>query len=938
VPGYKETLNLPRTDFPMKADLVRREPQFLELWNKMDVYGQIRERRAGAEKFILHDGPPYASGSIHIGTGLNKALKDIIIRFKTMQGYDAPFIPGWDCHGLPIEHQVMKELGKAARDMSVEDIRTRCREYAMAHIGQHKAQFTALGVFGDWERPYLTLDHDYEAAVMDALADLVEKGYIYKALRPIHWCMHCRTALAEAELEYADDESPSIYVKFPMIDSVAELYDGIGDEPVSVLIWTTTPWTLPANRAIALHPYNDYVAVRWNDPNTGRPEVVILAAERIDAVMQAVGVTEFTKLNSRRGSELEGLKYRHCLDPERACPIVLANYVTLDDGTGCVHTAPGHGREDYLTGLEYDIEIASPVDQAGCFTEEAKVFAGMKVWNANPEICSKLKNDGLLVHEEVFSHSYPHCWRCKKPVIFRATEQWFVSVEHENLRQRMLAAIAKVNWVPAWGRSRIEAMVQERPDWCISRQRIWGVPVPAFNCKSCGKAVLTVETVRAAQKLFAESGSDAWFTTDTAEIVPDGLACPDCGGADFEKETDILDVWFESSVSHRAVIDGREELTFPADLYLEGSDQHRGWFQVSLLSSMAANDAAPFRTVLTHGFVVDENGQKMSKSLGNFISLEDGLNEFGGDMLRMWSASVDYRQDINVSRSTLEHLSQAYRRIRNTFRHLLANTSDFDPATQNVPYDQMLEIDRWALSRLHNLVGQVTRAYEEYQFHRVWHMVHNFCTVEMSAFYLDVLKDRLYTLGATSVERRSGQTAFNEMLLTLVRLMAPILVHTTEEVWQEMEGKVDAPSVHLSDWPEADAERIDADLEARWERLGKVRQAVNKALEDAKQAKLIGGSLEACVSLNITDAGLLDFLRDYEDELPTVFIVSEVKLPDKPAPVSADNGVAEEVTVDVRRCQHAKCERCWNLRASVGSSADHPALCRRCVGVVTGAL
>jgi len=932
---YKKTINLPRTNFPMKADLIRREPEFRKKWEEMDLYGLIRKARAGAKKYILHDGPPYPTGDLHIGTGLNKILKDIVVKYKTMRGYDAPFLPGWDCHGLPIEHQVMKELGEKAKELSSAEIRQRCRDYAMKYVDLQRQQFQGLGVTGDWYKPYLTLDPKYEAGVIDVFARLVERGFVYRSLKPIHWCMRCETALAEAELEYQEDESPSIFVNFRMVDDVSHFFDGIGDEDVYIMIWTTTPWTLPANMAIALNREFNYCAVRYTNPKTGKREITILAENCAASVMHLIGVSDFERLGSVRGDKLENLRYRHVF-ADRTCPIVLADYVSLEDGTGCVHTAPGHGQEDYMTGLQYGLEIMSPVDSRGVFTDEAGEFAGMEIWKANDVITRKLDELGVLLHSETMTHSYPHCWRCKEPVIFRATEQWFINVDHNDLRKNALEIIKnKVKWVPPWGEIRISNMVSERPDWCISRQRAWGVPIPAFYCKKCRAVLLKKEVVEHVRDVFREEGADSWFRKDASAFIPEGTKCEKCGGTEFEKETDIFDVWFESGSSHHAVLQQYEGMEFPADLYLEGSDQHRGWFQLSLLPCVATQDCAPFRTVLTHGFVLDEKGEKMSKSRGNFISCADALAEFGGDILRLWTSSLDYKVDMNVSRDLIRRTGDSYRRIRNTFRYLLGLLNDFDPAQHSVPYKELLEIDKWALSRTQRLIEAVTRAYEEFQFHRVFQLIHNFCAVEMSAFYIDVLKDRTYTFAANSKERRAAQTAMHNILLTLVRLCAPVLVYTSDEVWWEIKHKdEDVPSVHLAHWPEVKTEWLDDELEKRWERLLEVRTDVARELEKLRKAGDIGSSLDARVALCAKDDRLRAFLEEYREQLPTIFIVSEVELLPEPEDGSVAGVLLPSLQIKVEPSKLPKCERCWNRRDSVGKHPDHPTLCSRCVAVV----
>lgn len=935
---YKDTLNLPKTSFPMKADLVRREPEIQRMWDEMNLYAKIRAARSQARKagrrFLLHDGPPYVTGELHIGTGLNKILKDVVVRFKTMSDYDAPFVPGWDCHGLPIEHKVLQELGPKAHDLSELEIRHLCRQYALKNKDIQLQQFKRLGILGDWKHPYLTLAPEYEAGEMEVLRDLVAQGYVVRRRMPIHWCLSCQTALADAELEYDDEPSPSIYVKYPLLDSLADLLPIPADAEASVLIWTTTPWTLPANMAIAVHPKAMYAAVRYRDPHSGKSEILLLAEPLVHAVMKTCGVSHFNLLGKTLGATLENRRYRHVLN-DQPCPIVLADYVTLEDGTGCVHTAPGHGLEDYQTGLAYHLEVFSPVGHDGRFTDQVPLFAGQNVFEANPLITAHLANKGHLLFETRFTHSYPHCWRCKQPVIFRATHQWFISLDHNNLRQRMLEEIRRVQWYPDWGRIRIESMVSEAPDWCISRQKCWGVPIPAFYCKTCGQVILSAQTVEAARQVVLREGTDGWFTHSAAEILPPGFTCKQCGGHDFDKENDILDVWFDSGTSHRAVMSNTEGLGYPADLYLEGTDQHRGWFQKSLLTAVASNGTTPFLAVLTHGFVVDDKGEKMSKSRGNFISVADALKEFGSDIQRLWVTSIDYRRDINTSRDIISKMAESYRRIRNTFRYLLANLCDFDPQRHSVPLHKMLEIDRWALARTHRLIQSVLQAYDEFQLHRVYHLTHEFCTVHMSAFYLDILKDRMYTFAPDSLERRSGQTAMFEILHALTRLLAPVLVHTTEEVWTHIRTLAGGPeSVHLTLMPEVNPQYFDEALEQRWNELENVRTDVARELEKLRAAKTIGSSLEAAVELATDDQALAELLRSYETQLPTIFIVSEVVLRDGISDGAPRGQLLPALAIRVQRSEHPKCVRCWNLRPSVGQDAEHPGLCDRCLSVL----
>jgi len=954
--NYRETVNLPQTSFPMKANLRQREPEVQKRWREMRLYELIRQARAGRPKFILHDGPPYASGELHIGTGLNKILKDLVVRSRTMMGFDAPFVPGWDCHGQPIEHRVLQELGPGALQTPTPVIRRRCRQFAEKHMRGHIAQFQGLGVSGDFDHPYTTLAFSYEQGILSLFADLVEKGYVYKRLKPIHWDWETRSALAEAELEYEEVKSPAIYVKFPMADDVRDLFPGLAGDPTSMLIWTTTPWTLPANLAIALAENADYVALRYPDPVTNRAEVVIFAEDLVEPVMAKVGVASYEVVGKCRGGQLEGRKYRHVFNG-RLCPIVMAPYVSLEDGTGCVHTAPGHGREDYETALRYNLEIFSPVDDAGKLTAEAGEFAGLHVFDADPKIVERLREMGHLMRSETVTHSYPHGWRSKKPVIFRATEQWFVSVEHCGLREAMLEAIKKVRWLPEWGEIRITSMVQERPDWCISRQRSWGVPIPAFYCTRCGALLLTKESVLAVADLFGRKGSDSWYETDPAEILPAGSKCSGCGNATFRKETDIFDVWFESGSSHRSVLRTTEGLQWPADLYLEGTDQHRGWFQLSMLTAVAADGEPPFKTVLTHGFVVDEKGEKMSKSLGNFISVEEALKEFGAELQRLWTASVDYRNDINASREIIRRMDEPYRRFRNTFRYLLANLHDFDPRVNRVLAENMAQVDQWALARTARMLDAAQKGYDEFQFYRVYQALYSFCTVDLSSFYLDVVKDRLYCEGANSLLRRSAQTVLYEILQVLVRVLAPILVHTCEEVWDAMPWakKEGEKSVHLASffWLKSrseDESAINLDLgSAReladymdWERLMAVREDVARELEKLRAAKKIGSGLDAEVVL-YAGTDQLPLLADFEDEahgeahtLSEVLIVSQARVEsaEQEAPDAQVSQNWPGVSFRVKVSDAAKCVRCWRHLPSVGSVAEHPELCARCATVV----
>ena len=931
---YRKTLNLPQTKFPMRADLVRREPEILKFWEENRIYEALRKKLKGKPKYILHDGPPYANGDVHIGTALNKILKDIIVKYKSMQGYDSPYLPGWDCHGLPIEHQVMKSLREEKRNSLTKlEIRKECRRFAEKFVGIQREQFKRLGVLGDWNNPYLTMHPSYEAKIIEVFGELVGKGLIYRALKPVRWCIHCQTALAEAEVEYADHQSPSIYVRFLLTRKSANLVSNLcpgldlpSDVRISILIWTTTPWTLPANRATALHPDYEYALVTAGD------EILIIVRDLVDTVMQKVGITEYKIATTAKGRELGKIKYLHPLSKDE-CPVILGETVVKDEGTGCVHTAPGHGEADYELGLKYKLAIFAPVDEEGCFTSGVSDLAGMNVFEANKPITEALKEEGQLLYQESLTHSYPHCWRCKRPVIFRATDQWFISIDKEGLRRRSLKEIEKVNWIPGWGQIRIRNMIAERPDWCISRQRVWGVPLPIFYCIGCNQELLSPEAIKAVADLVSKEGTDSWFLKE--DLLPADISCPNCGQKKFRKETDILDVWFESGVSHRAVLKDNENLSYPADLYLEGSDQHRGWFQTSLLTAVGVEGQAPYKTVLTHGFMVDGEGKKMSKSLGNLISSEEAVQKFGADVIRLWVSSEDYRNDIAFSSEILTRMVEAYRRIRNSCRFILGNIYDFEPDKDRVNYQQLLEIDRWALSRLGGLLGKATRAYGSFEFHRLYHDLHNFCAVDLSSFYFDVLKDRLYTFASFSRERRSAQTVLEEILLTLTRLMAPLLSFTAEDVWQYLPKK-EEESVHLASWPRLDESYLNEKLEERWARLLRVRGEVYRVLEKARREKMIGNFLEAKVSLFSTSSRLTSFLKEYESELTTVFIVSSVELTEVkilPEDVSPGEEI-KELGISVEKAPGRKCERCWMWSETVGERKGYPTICERCRKVI----
>ena len=926
---YKKTLNLPQTDFPMKANLASREPQQLQKWEQMRLHDKLRERSRGRERFILHDGPPYANGHIHIGTALNKILKDIIVRSRQMEGYDSIYVPGWDCHGLPIEHNVDKELGEKKKTLSLAEVRKLCRAYADKYIDIQREEFKRLGVMGLWEDPYLTMNYVYEATIARECGKFALDGSLFRSKKPIYWCNDCRTALAEAEIEYADEASPSVYVKFAMKDDLAADYPELAGKTVSVVIWTTTPWTLPANLAVALHPQLPYAAV-----DVGNDEVFILARDLVAACMATFGIDNYRILVEIDPHKLEKKRSVHPLYG-RDSLIILADHVTLDAGTGCVHTAPGHGREDYEVGLDYDLDIYSPVDDRGCFTDEVGLFNGQFVFEANANINAKLNELGVLIKEETIEHAYPHCWRCKQPVIFRATPQWFISMEKTGLRKKSLAEIDRVQWVPHWGRDRIYGMIENRPDWCVSRQRAWGVPITVFYCQQCEELLLDETLMEKVYNLFAQHGADIWFEVDTDHFLPSGTVCKNCGATTFNKENDILDVWFDSGVSHAAVLEQRDYLKWPADLYLEGSDQHRGWFHSSLLTAVGTRAKAPYDAVLTHGFVVDAEGRKMSKSLGNVIAPKEVIDKYGAEILRLWVTASDYREDIRISENILKQLTDAYRRIRNTSRFMLGNLFDFHPQTDTVEIEDMLEIDRFALHRLQELTERLLRAYRDYDYHVIYHRLYNYCTLDLSAFYLDVLKDRLYTSPATSAERRSAQTAIYHILKTMALLMAPILAFTADEIWQHLPRQDDeAESIHMQLLPDVRPEWKDEALNGNWRRILEVRAEVTKALEEARAQKQIGHPLDAAVTLT-AGKQLYELLAPYSTQLRTIFIVSKAELEGDPALDNIDAGDAlAQLSIRVEPASAPKCERCWIHKPSVGSVADHPTICNRCGSVL----
>jgi isoleucyl-tRNA synthetase len=933
---YKATLNLPKTEFPMKANLAQAEPRMLAWWDEIGIYKRLRQVGADRPLWVLHDGPPYANGNIHMGHVLNKVLKDVVVKSRSMLGFNAPYVPGWDCHGLPIEHQVDKELGLDTAPMDVRRAMDplekigKCRAYATKYVQVQRDEFKRLGVFGDWDNPYITMAPAYQAVIAREFGRFVGRGLVYKGLKPVHWCMHCKTALAQAEVEYEEQRTPSVYVRFPL---VAPLPDAPAAPKPSLVIWTTTPWTLPANLAIAVHPDEEYVALEVQG------ETLVVAAKLADAFVQAARLAPPRRVASFPGRRLEGLEYRHPWI-DRTGKVASATFVEMTAGTGLVHIAPGHGEEDYDLGKALGLRIYNPVDDDGRFVAEVAHFGGQTVWEANPRIVAHLQTVGALVAEQSLTHTYPHCWRCKNPTLFRATEQWFIALDKDGLRARALEAIRRdVRWIPAWGEERIFNMVAHRPDWTISRQRVWGVPIVAFYCERCDAVLVTEALVEHVARIFREGhGADEWHARPARELMPPGTRCPKCGGDAFRKETDILDVWFDSGCSHAAVLETRPELRWPTELYLEGSDQHRGWFHSSLLEAMGTRNAPPYKAVLTCGFVVDGEGRKMSKSVGNTVTPEDLLPKYGAEILRLWAASEDYTEDIRLSSEIMDRLADAYRRIRNTYRFLLGNLSDFDPARDRQSSARLDEVDRWILDRLARLIARVTRAYEEYQFHTVFHAVHNFCAVDLSAQYLDIIKDRLYTSAADDPRRRAAQTVCLDVFSALARLMAPILTFTAEEAWRHVPG-ARAESVHLERFPEAPRDWLDDVLKQQWDRLLEVRREVAKALETARARKLIGSSLEARVRIQSAPEDLPELLARKRELLATLFIVSRVDLvaDGERASVVYESQDIPGLVIGVDRAPGEKCERCWTRTEEVGRHAGHSTLCARCVRVVSAA-
>ncbi len=907
---YKGTLNLPQTNFQMKANLVKKEPEMLKFWEEKEIYKKTLETRQNAPTYLLHDGPPYANGDIHLGTAMNKILKDFVTRYKTMCGYRVPYVPGWDTHGLPIEHRVTTSLGEEAKNKSAVEIRKLCKDFALKFVDIQREEFKRLGVKGDWENPYITLNPDYEYHILDVFKTLVENGNVYRGNKPVYWCPTCRTALAEAEIEYHDHESPSIYVKFQMVD----------DPKTYVVIWTTTPWTIPANVAIALHPDYTYVKIKVGE------EYWIVAEGLLQKFSADVGIN-FEIIEKFSGKDLEYKETKHPLY-DRKSVIVLADYITLEDGTGCVHTAPGHGEEDYQTGLKYNLPVLSPVDGEGRFTKEAGKYEGLKIWDANKVIIEDLKNAGALIKVSKISHSYPHCWRCKGPVMFRATPQWFISVNKNNLRDKVLEEIKKVKWYPAWGENRITAMVQERPDWTISRQRVWGTPIPAVVCKDCGEVILDAKVIEHFANIVKEKGTDTWFELDVSELIPKDFACPSCGGKTFEKTYDTLDVWIDSGCSWEAVIRSKGE-KFPVDLYLEGDDQHRGWFQSSIFLATAKAGTAPFKSVVTHGFIKDEQGRKMSKSLGNVVDPLEIVDKYGADILRLWVASTDFFDNIRAGKNIIEQQVEVYKKIRNTLRYLLSNLYDFTEA-DILPYEKLMPLDKWALGRLQKFIEQVTQYYEEFEYSKVYNATVKYCTTELSSVYLDIVKDRLYVEAKDSLYRRSTQTVLHYILEALIKILAPIIPFTAEEAYQESHLKK-YDSVHLEYWPEPMKEFIGEALLEEFQQLLLIRDDVLKALENARANNIIGHSLDAHVMLEAKNDELKNLVIKYESMLEEFFIVSKVTIQEN---ISGFNG--QFANVFVEHAQGQKCQRCWKYHPDTGKDEEHPETCPRCSAVLRG--
>ncbi|MCK5542301.1 MAG: isoleucine--tRNA ligase [Desulfobacterales bacterium] len=923
---YKDTLNLPSTKFKMKANLPNREPEMLKSWAKAEFYKKVLEKNIDNTHYILHDGPPYANGHLHMGHAINKILKDIIIRSKQMAGFYARYVPGWDCHGLPIEHAVDLKLGSKKKEITVVDKRKLCRDFANNFVGIQRDEFKRFGVAGEWDDPYLTMNYEYEARIAKECAEFALNGNMSLGKKPIYWCCSCQTALAEAEIEYHDHTSPSIYVKFPLKDDISDLVPEIGSKNAFFVIWTTTPWTIPANLGICLHPEFTYSAV-----DTGDTGVLIIAKELCENVMKELGIENYTILGDFDSKVFENKKCKHPLY-DRDSLVILGDHVTLEAGTGCVHTAPGHGADDHIVGKKYGLETYSPVENDGTFSEDVEFFKGEFIFKANKNIVEKLSSLGLLLKNSDLSHSYPHCWRCKKPVIYRATSQWFLMMEKHDLRKKSLEEINNVQWIPSWGKARIYSMIENRPDWCLSRQRSWGVPIALFHCKKCKEVYVTRESVDKIYTFFREYSSDIWFEKDAKFLMPPNAHCAKCDNNEFEKDANILDVWFDSGVSHAAVLEEKEGLSRPADLYLEGSDQHRGWFHSSLLTSVGSTGKAPYKAVLTHGFVVDAKGRKMSKSVGNVIAPEKIIQQYGADILRLWTAASDYSGDVSISDNILKQLSDAYRRIRNTCRFMLGNLFDFDVKNNMILIDSMSELDRFILHQFSIVVQTSLKAYEDFEFHKIYHTIYNFCTVDLSSFYLDIIKDRLYVNPKDDIQRRNSQTMMYIILDSIVRLMAPVLPFTSDEIWQympEYDGKEE--SVSLASMAVFDPNFKNEKLSLKWKKILNVRSEVTKALEEARIKKLIGHPLDAAITIELPDQEYKDIFASLNEDLRDLFIVSKVSLSESVNSTAYQGQEVEGLKIHVESAPGEKCERCWRYDITIGENTDHPKVCLRCV-------